>query len=56
MKMRELDFFDAQSLFDGRCLYTFPSPRGTEARWVSVGETNGRLMLVMNRFSLRVHG
>ncbi|WP_420265524.1 BrnT family toxin [Candidatus Magnetominusculus dajiuhuensis] len=45
--MRDLDFFDAQSLFDGRCLYTFPSPRGTEERWVSVGEMNGRLIAVV---------
>jgi hypothetical protein len=47
LKARNLDFADARSLFDGRCLYTVPSPRDTEERWVSVGETKGRLIAVV---------
>ncbi|MBF0337941.1 MAG: BrnT family toxin [Nitrospirae bacterium] len=47
LKERNLDFFDARSLFDGRHLYTVPSPRVTEERWVSVGEINGRLVAVV---------
>ncbi|MEJ0047429.1 MAG: BrnT family toxin [Rhodospirillales bacterium] len=34
---RGLDFRDARDLFDGRTLYTYSSPRGDEARFVSVG-------------------
>ena len=32
-----LDLLDAHRLFDGRPLFTYPSPRGGEARLVSVG-------------------
>ncbi len=32
-----LDFIDAPALFDGRPVYTYPSPRGGEERFVSVG-------------------
>jgi uncharacterized DUF497 family protein len=34
---RGLDFRDVRHLFDGRPLYTYPSPRDDEARFVSVG-------------------
>jgi uncharacterized DUF497 family protein len=37
LKERGLDFRDAPRLFDGRPLYTYPSPRGDEHRQVSVG-------------------
>jgi hypothetical protein len=33
-----LDFLEARRLFDGRDIYTVPSPRGREQRWVKVGE------------------
>jgi uncharacterized DUF497 family protein len=42
LEARGLDFIDAEILFDGRPLYTVPSPRGAEERWLSVGELNGR--------------
>jgi uncharacterized DUF497 family protein len=32
LRERGIDFVDAQALFDGRPLYTVPSPRGTEER------------------------
>lgn len=44
LRVRGLDFVDGQALFDGRAVYTFPSPRGTEERWVTVGELNARLV------------
>jgi uncharacterized protein len=46
LEARGLDFIDAEILFDGRPLYTVPSPRGAE-RWLSVGELNGRLVAVV---------
>jgi len=33
----KLDLVDATPLFDGRPVITFPSPRGAEARFVTVG-------------------
>ncbi len=47
LEARGLDFIDAEILFDGRPLYTVPSPRGAEERWLSVGELNGRLVAVV---------
>ena len=44
---RGLDFIDGQVLFDGRPLYTAPSRRGAEMRWLSIGELNGRLCAVV---------
>jgi uncharacterized protein len=35
LKERGLDFRDARHLFDGRPLYTYPSPREGEERFVS---------------------
>ena len=50
---RGLDFIDAEILFDGRPLYTVPSPRGVEQRWLSVGELNGRLVAVFGHGEVR---
>jgi len=52
---RGLDFRDARFLFDGRPLYTYPSSRGDEARFVSVGFLEQRMVAVvwMERESAR---
>ncbi len=42
-----LDFRDACRLFDGRPLYTYPSPREGEDRFVSVGFIGHRLIAVV---------
>ena len=34
---REIDFSGMTALFDGRPVLTYPSPRGGEERWVTVG-------------------
>jgi uncharacterized protein len=47
LEARGLDFVDAEVLFDGRALYTVPSPRLAEERWLSVGKLNGRLVAVV---------
>lgn len=47
LKERNLDFIDAQDLFDGRRLLTVLSPRGSEDRWFSIGEINGRFITVV---------
>ena len=47
IQSRELDFLDGRKLFDGRPAYTIASPRGTEERWVTVAELNGRLVAVV---------
>jgi len=47
LQERGLDFIDGQLLFDGRPLYTAPSRRGAEMRWLSIGELNGRLCAVV---------
>jgi uncharacterized DUF497 family protein len=44
---RGLDFRDAWRLFDGRALYTYPSPRAAEARLVSVGLLEQRCIAVV---------
>jgi uncharacterized protein len=44
---RGLDFLDARRLFDGRDIYTVPSPRGREQRWVSVGEIDKVMVAVV---------
>jgi uncharacterized DUF497 family protein len=44
---RRLDFLDASRLFDGRPLYTAPSARGSEQRWISIGELDGELIAVV---------
>jgi uncharacterized protein len=47
LQERGLDFIDGQLLFDGRPLYTAPSPRGAEMRWLSIGELNRRLCAIV---------
>ena len=42
-----LDFVQVAALFDGRPVYTYPSPRGPEQRFVSVGALEGRLIAVV---------
>jgi uncharacterized DUF497 family protein len=42
-----LDFRDARYVFDGRAHMTFISPRGAEARWVTVGLINGEFVSVV---------
>jgi uncharacterized protein len=44
---RGLDFIDAGGLFDGRPVFTVPSPRDDEERWVTVGALEGRLIAVV---------
>ena len=47
LQERGLDFIDGQLLFDGRPLYTAPSARGAEMRWLSIGELSGRIIAVV---------
>lgn len=47
LSARGLDFILGQSLFDGRPLHTTASPRGQEARWISIGELNERLIAIV---------
>ena len=42
-----IDFLRATQIFDGRPIYTRPSTRGSEARFVSVGEIDGELIAVV---------
>jgi len=42
-----LDFLRVTQLFDGRPVFTYSSPRGDEARVVSIGELAGHLMAVV---------
>jgi len=44
---RGLDFRDAAQLFDGRAIYSYPSPREGEARFVSIGVIAGRFIAVV---------
>jgi uncharacterized DUF497 family protein len=44
LEERGLDFIDCRSLFDGRPLFTYPSPREGEDRFVSVGLLEQRLI------------
>jgi uncharacterized protein len=44
---RGLDFRDARHLFDGRPLFSYPSPRADEDRIVSVGRLEGRCIAVV---------
>ncbi len=47
LSKHKLDFRDAQQVFDGRPVFTFLSPRGEEARQVSVGVLEGRMVAVV---------
>jgi len=44
---RGLDFRDARQLFDGRPIYSYPSPRADEDRMVSIGSLERRLIAVV---------
>ena len=44
---RGLDFLDARRLFDGRDVYTVPAPRGSEQRWVSIGQLDAVMVAVV---------
>lgn len=41
-----IDFVRAQAVFDGRPVYSAPSPRGGEERFITVGELDGRFIAV----------
>lgn len=43
----KLDLLDASQLFDGRPVVSYPSPRGDEARQVSVGLLDERMVAVV---------
>ena len=47
LEARGLDFRDVHHLFDGRPLYSYPSPRDEEHRPVSVGLLEGRCIAVV---------
>ena len=47
LKDRGLDFRDAHHLFDGRALYSYPSVRGGETRYVSIGMIEERCIAVV---------
>jgi uncharacterized DUF497 family protein len=47
LKDRGLDFRDARYLFDGRPIYTYPSSRAGEDRFVSVGLLEHRFVAVV---------
>ncbi|HXQ50950.1 MAG TPA: BrnT family toxin [Stellaceae bacterium] len=47
LKERGLDFRDARHLFDGRPIYTYPSSREGEDRFVSVGLLEHRFVAVV---------
>jgi len=42
-----LDLLQARQLFDGRPVVTYPSPRGGEDRFVSVGVVDDRMVAVV---------
>jgi uncharacterized DUF497 family protein len=42
-----IDLLQARQLFDGRPVFTYPSPRGEEARFVSVGMLDHRMVAVV---------
>lgn len=44
LKKHGLDLIDAEVLFDGRSVYTYPSPKNDESRFVSVGLMEGMLV------------
>ena len=42
-----LDLIDATPLFDGRSVFTYPSPRHGEERFVTVGQLTNRFFAVV---------
>ncbi len=47
LRERGLDFREAAPFFDGRALYSYPSPRADEARFVSVGLVEQRFIAIV---------
>jgi uncharacterized DUF497 family protein len=43
----KVDLLQARQLFDGRPLFTYPSPRDDEARCVSVGVLDDRMVAIV---------
>jgi uncharacterized protein len=42
-----LDLIDAAALFDGRPVFTYPSPRQGEERFVTVGRLTNRIFAIV---------
>jgi uncharacterized DUF497 family protein len=42
-----LDLIDGRSLFDGRPVVTYPSPRDDELRFVTVGQINSKFYAIV---------
>jgi uncharacterized DUF497 family protein len=42
-----LDFVQAQFLFDGRSIVSYPSPRGDETRFVTIGLLNNVMVALI---------
>lgn len=42
-----LDLIDAATLFDGRPVFTYPSPRHGEERFVTVGRLTSRIFAIV---------
>ena len=47
LRVHGLDLMDATRLFDGRPVYSYPSPRHGEERFVTVGLMAGRFFAVV---------
>jgi uncharacterized protein len=47
MRVHGLDLMDATELFDGRPVYSYPSPRDGEERFVTVGLLVGKFFAVV---------
>ena len=47
LQERNLDFRDADRLFDGRPVHNVPSPRNNEVRFASTAEMNGEFVTVV---------
>jgi hypothetical protein len=44
---RQLDFLDGRRLFDGRSICSALSPRGSEERWISIGELDNEIIAIV---------
>ena len=47
LRKHGIDFVDAQSVFAEGSVYTYPSPKNDEDRWVTVGPVENRLIAVI---------
>ena len=47
IRIHQIDFIDAQVLFDGRDTLTYHSPRGEEEQWATTGLFEGRIITVI---------